>query len=205
MILRKGIKLFAVITMVNISIAAKAQDSGKLFFTTGVGLIKSPGRLHHVLHPSIAFNSGIEIMNKKKWFALGTVDFNSLKYNQLVKEDGSPYLFQNTNSSLFMLALAGGKNFYFGHNSWFTSLYAGGGYLNIGEPRLVQHSANIIEQQVNRKSSVFGKAGTRIAYKTKIKFLQTIYFDGSWWKSPAVVQDHKLNGISLFLGIRMGV
>ena len=179
-----------------------AQDSSRIFFTMGAGIIKSPGSLHHVLHPSVAFNSGIEITNKKNWFVQGTFDFNMLKYNQRQKEDGSPYLFQNTSSSLIMLALSGGKNFHFGHDKWVASLYTGGGYLNIGEPRLVDQAENTIRQEIVRKGSVFGKAGTRLGYKTKIKFLQTIYIDGSYWTSPLSVQGSKLSGVSLFLGAR---
>src|SRR5687768_2166769 len=115
--------------------ALMAQDSSKIFVTTGAGIIKSPGQVGKVLHPSIAFNSGIELVGKRNWLLQGTLDFNSLKYNQKVKEDGSPYLFQNTNSSLVMVAVNGGKNFPFAHNKWFASAYLGGGYLNIGEPR----------------------------------------------------------------------
>jgi hypothetical protein len=184
---------------------SSAQDSTKLLFTTGVGLIKSPGSLSKVFHPSIAFNSGLEIANKKHWFAQGAVDFNTLKYNQHLREDGSPYLFQNTSSSLIMLALNGGKNFPFANNKWFASSYIGGGYLNIGEPRLINHGENTIRQDISRKGSVFGKAGARLGYKTKIKFLGTIYFDGSWWKSPLTVQGSKLGGISLFVGARMSM
>src|SRR5688500_3679322 len=180
-----------------------AQDSSRIYLTTGAGLIKSPGSLSGVLHPSIAFNSGIEIVNKKNWFAQGTLDFNTLKYNQRIKENGSPYLFQNTSSSLFMAAVNGGKNFHFGHNKWFASVYTGGGYLNIGEPRLIDHIENTIKQEISRKGSVFGKLGTRLGYKTKIKFLQTIYFDGSYWRSPLDVQGAKLSGVSLFVGVRM--
>jgi hypothetical protein len=195
---------FVVMVMI-ICTAANAQDSSRIFFTTGAGLIKSPGSLSHVLHPSIAFNSGIELTNRKNWFVQGTLDFNSLKYNQRIKEDGSPYLFQNTNSSLFMAAVNGGKNFHFGQHKWFASLYTGGGYLNIGEPRLVDDSENTIKQEVSRKASVFGKAGTRFGYKTKIKFLQTIYFDGSYWTSPLKVQGSRLSGVSLFVGARMSM
>lgn len=180
-----------------------AQDSSKVFFTTGAGIIKSPGSLSNVFHPSIAFNSGIELVNKKNWFIQGTLDFNTLRYNQRIKEDGSPYLFQNTNSSLVMIALNGGKNFHFNHNKWFASVYTGGGYLNIGEPRLIDHEENTIRQEISRSGSVFGKAGTRICYKTKIKFLQTIYFDGAYWASPLKVQGSRLNGVSFFIGIRM--
>ena len=201
----KIIKTFLAIALLIISKETIAQDSSRIFFTTGAGLIKSPGSLHYVFHPSIAFNSGIEMVNKKNWFAQGTLDFNSLKYNQRIREDGSPYLFQNTSSSLFMAALNGGKNFHFGHNKWFASLYTGGGYLNIGEPRLIDITDNTIRQEISRKRSVFGKLGARLGYKTKIKFLQTIYVDGSYWRSPLTVQGSKLSGVSLFLGARMSI
>jgi hypothetical protein len=61
----------------------------------------------------------------------------------------------------------------------------------------------IIKQEVSRKGNVFGKVGTRVGYKTKIKFLQTIYFDGAYWRSPLNIQGGKLSGVSLFLGLRM--
>jgi len=203
--MKKFIGIIFIVTVLLVCKTSTAQDSSRVFFTTGAGLIKSPGSLSHVFHPSVAFNSGIEIVNKKNWFAQGTVDFNTLKYNQRIKEDGSPYLFKNTNSSLVMLAVNGGKNFHFGHNKWIASLYTGGGYLNIGEPRLVDDAENTIRQEISRKGRVFGKAGTRIGYRTKIKFLQTIYFDGSYWTSPLTVQGSKLNGVSLFIGARMSM
>jgi hypothetical protein len=185
--------------------ASMAQDSSRIFFTTGVGIIKAPGSLSSVFKPSIAFNSGIEAVNKKNWFLQATLDFNTLKYNQRIKEDGSPYLFHNTNSSLVMLALNGGKNFPIRGSRWFASAYTGGGYLNIGEPRLTLVSSNTIKQEVSRKGGVFAKAGTRIAYRSPIKLLQTIYFDGAWWTSPLAVQGSKLSGISLFIGARMSM
>ena len=182
----------------------KGQDNGKVFVTTGAGIIKSPGSLHKVFKPSIAFNSGLELVNKKNWFLQGSLDFYTLKYNQQFKEDESPYLFVNTTSSLVQIAVAGGKNFHFS-NKWFASLYSGGGYLNVGEPRLVDHADNIIKQKVSRKISVFGKAGTRVGYKTKSKLLQTIYFDGAYWASPLTIQGSRLSGVSLFLGARMSM
>lgn len=182
-----------------------AQDSSRIFFTTGAGIIKSPGSLSKVFHPSIAFNSGIEVVNKKNWFLQATVDFNSLKYNQRIRQDGSPYLFHNTNSSLVMIALNGGKNFPFRSSKWFASAYTGGGYLNVGEPRLINISENKIRQEVSRRSGVFGKVGTRIAYRSKIKFLQTVYFDGAWWASPLKVQGSAFSGISLSIGARMSM
>jgi hypothetical protein len=51
-----------------------AQDSSRVFVTTGAGIIKTPGALSNVFQPSIAFNSGIELVNKKNWFLQGTLD-----------------------------------------------------------------------------------------------------------------------------------
>lgn len=104
-----------------------------------------------------------------------------------------------------MVAVNGGKNFPFSNHRWFASGYLGGGYLNIGEPRLINVTENTIRQEVSRKGGVFGKAGTRIGYKTNIKFLQTIYFDGAFWASPLKAQGSKLNGFSFFLGARMSM
>ncbi|MFT3678915.1 MAG: hypothetical protein QM791_01505 [Ferruginibacter sp.] len=181
------------------------QDSSKIFFTTGTGIIKSPGALHHIIHPSLAFNSGIEFVNRSNWYLQASADFNSLKYNQHIKEDGSPFLFKNTSSSLIMLAISAGKNFHWGHRKWLTAVYTGGGYLNIGEPRLISVSENIIRQEVSRKTSAFGKAGVRLGYRTKSKFLQTIYIDGAWWISPLKIQQARLSGVSIFAGLRMGL
>ncbi|HNJ96217.1 MAG TPA: hypothetical protein PLS65_15665 [Ferruginibacter sp.] len=188
-----------------VTIACSAQRN-KFLFTTGVGLIKSPGGLSNVLHPSIAFNSGLEYTGKTNWFAQVTLDFNSLKYDQRNLDANSPYLFQRTSSSLVQGAVSGGYNIYLGRNNkWLLSPYAGGGYLNIGEPRLVRKEENVFRQQVVRMGGIFGKAGYRVGYKTKIKFLQTIYLDASWWQSPVTIQGAQLQGLSLFIGTRMSM
>ncbi|HAO46443.1 MAG TPA: autotransporter outer membrane beta-barrel domain-containing protein [Ferruginibacter sp.] len=188
---------------ISIAAACSAQQN-KFLFTTGIGLIKSPGGLSKVLHPSVAFNSGLEYTGKTNWFAQLTLDFNSLKYDQRKLDNGSPYLFQRTSSSLIQGAISGGYNIYFGRK-WLISPYAGGGYLNIGEPRLVMKDDVVFRQEVTRQGGIFGKAGSRFGYKTKIKFLQTIYLDASWWQSPVEIQGARLQGLSLFVGTRMSM
>ncbi len=185
-------------------VAAGSAQKNKFLFTTGVGLIKSPGALSKVIHPTVAFNSGLEYTGKTNWFAQVTLDFNSLKYDQRRLDESSPYLFQRTSSSLIQGAISGGYNIYLG-SKWLLSPYAGGGYLNIGEPRLVMKDDVVFMQEVKRKGGIFGKVGTRIGYKTKIKFLQTIYLDASWWQSPVKVQQARLQGVSLFVGTRMSM
>lgn len=185
--------------------SSNAQDSSKVFFTTGVGIIKSPGKPGKVFQPSIAFNSGIELVSKHKWYGQVTLDFNTLRYNQQLIEHGSPYLFKNANSSLFMIGINGGRVFQATDSKWFFSTYVGGGYLNLGQPRLQMDADNVIRQTVARESNIFGKTGTRIGYKTPIKFLQTIYFDASWFASPVKAQGFRLNGFSFFVGTRMSM
>lgn len=180
-----------------------SQGNGKLFLTTGVGIIKVRHSLIDVLKPTVAFNSGLEITGADHWFLQGTIDFNSLRYDQKFKDNTSPYLFQNTNSSLLVLGINGGKDFIINDKCFFSG-YAGGGYLNIGEPRVTLQNA-IVTQQVTREKNIFGRAGTRIAYNSPIRFLQKIYLDANWWISPVKVQGSQLNGFSFFLGTRMGM
>lgn len=183
----------------------KAQENGKLFFTTSFGLINAQGNFGKAFKSTLAFNSGVEMSLKKNWFSQLVFDFNALKYDQQIRDANSPYLFQNTNSSLLLLGINSGKNIYFRNRNWFTSIYAGGGYLNIGEPRVtVNNAAIIVKQDVARESNVFARGGYRIAYKTKSDFFQTIYFDASYWASPAKIQNGRVNGFSFYIGTRFG-
>jgi hypothetical protein len=180
-----------------------AQQNNKLFFTTGVGVIKVRHTLRDVLKPTVGFNSGLELINKQNWFLQGTLDFNTLKYDQKLKDENSPYLFRNTNSSLLMLGLNGGKNFKLSDNS-FISTYIGGGYLSVGEPRVtIQNS--VITQNLIRQGTIFGRGGTRYAFRSPIKFLQTLYIDANWWTAPIKVQGMQLNGFSFFITSRMAM
>lgn len=180
-----------------------AQQTSRLFFTTGVGVIKVRHTLRDVLKPAIGFNSGLELINKQDWFLQGTVDFNTLKYDQKVKDENSAYLFKNTSSSLLMLGLNGGKNFKLSDNS-FLSTYIGGGYLNIGEPR-VTIQTSVVTQNNYRQGNVFGRTGVRYALKSPIQFLQTLYLDANWWTAPIKVQGTQLNGFSFFITSRMAM
>jgi len=143
---------------------------------------------------------------KNNWFGRFVLDFNALKYDQKIRDANSPFLFQNTNSSLLLLGLNGGKNIYFKNPKWFISFYGGGGYLNVGEPKVtVDPTPNIATQDAVRKSSLFARSGTRLAYKTGSSFFQTVFIDGSHWISPAKVQGGNVNGFSFYIGPRFGV
>lgn len=198
--LRKIILIAIVALSVNQTFA---QQDSKLFFTTGVGVIKVRHTLRDVLKPAIGFNSGLELSNRQNWFLQGTVDFNTLKYDQKLKDENSPYLFKNTSSSLLMLGVNAGKNFKLSDNS-FLSTYIGGGYLNIGEPRVtIQNS--VITQNIIRQGNIFGRSGMRYGFKSPIQFLQTLYLDANWWTAPIKVQGMQLNGFSFFITSRMAM
>lgn len=194
-----------VMTGVVFSSFLSAQQSGKLFFTTALGVINPQGKFGNAVQSTLAFNSGVELALKKSWFAQAVFDFNALKYDQQIRDLSSPFLFQNTNSSLLLLGLNGGKNIPLKNPKWFISFYGGGGYLNVGEPRIsVDIVSNIVKQNVSRESNVFARSGSRLAYKTKSNFFQTLYLDMSYWVSPAKVQDGQVNGFSLYIGTRFG-
>jgi hypothetical protein len=197
--------IIAFVVTLSINQSLVAQENGKLFFTTAFGLINAQGKFANAFKSTLAFNSGVEMSLKKNWFGQLVFDFNALKYDQQIRDANSPFLFQNTNSSLLLLGVNGGKNIYFKNHKWFTSVYAGGGYLNIGEPRVtVNNVTNIAKQDVARESNVFARSGVRLAYTTKSKFFQTLYLDGSYWASPAKVQGGNVNGFSFYIGTRFG-
>lgn len=198
--------LFLLFISLSFSSILYAQEKGKIFFTTAFGLINAQGKFGDAYKSTITFNSGVELALKNNWFEQFVLDFNALKYDQQIRDNNSPYLFTNTNSSLLLLGSNFGRNIYLKNKKWFTSIYGGAGYLNVGEPRLnVDINSFIAKQEVVRVGSIFTRVGTRIAYKTKSSFFQTIFLDGSYWISPIEVQNGKVNGISFYIGTRFGV
>lgn len=201
----KKIKYLFVIIGITCCSVLSAQQSGKLFFTTALGVISPQGKFGNAVQSTLAFNSGVELSLKKNWFAQTVFDFNALKYDQQIRDVNSTFLFQNTNSSLLLLGLNGGKNIVLKNPKWFISFYTGGGYLNVGEPRVsVDGILNIVKQKVTRESNVFVRSGSRVAFKTKSNFFQTLYLDISYWVSPAKVQDGNVKGFSIYIGTRFG-
>jgi hypothetical protein len=184
----------------------KAQDSSKIFFTTSIGLLKPVSSFSNAYQNSLALNSGVEYRVGKYYFAQFVLDFNAVKYSQQVKDERSAYLFQNTSSSVLLAGFNFGRNFSLIHSGkLFLSTYAGAGYANIGEPRLIADNMNgIINQEVKRMSGIFKRAGARIALKTQSKLLQTIYFDASLWSANIVVQNSRPKAFSFLVGTRFG-
>lgn len=186
--------------------AQKSKEQSGIQLNTGAGINKIQGPLGKTFRSTVAFNSGFEKSIRNNWYGQLEVNFNSLKYDQQKKDSNSDYLFQNTNSSLFMAGLNIGKDFHWGNTGWFNSIYTGTGYINIGEPRIsLDLINNIITQSVVRRAGILGKGGTRIGYTTKSKLLQTIYIDGSYWISTLKTNDKAVRSISVFLGIRMAM
>ncbi len=183
---------------------AQTSNDNKLHLTTGVGVNMIQGVLGKTFRSTVAFNSGVEKTFPHHWFGQAEVNFNTLRYDQQVKDENSQYLFQNTNSSLLMLGINGGKDFLFGNSLWFGSAYIGTGYINIGEPRISVDEINeIVVQSVVRKGGILGKVGGRIGINTRSRFLQTLYIDGSYWTSSLRTQERSVNSFSLFIGMRM--
>jgi hypothetical protein len=186
-----------------ISLTAMAQDSTKFYIFSGIGVINGLGTFGKSVKPSLAFNSGIELKLRKNVFCQLSVDFNALTYNQQHIENNSPYLFQNTNSTLLVVGLNIGYQFAKPNTRLSGFAYVGSGYLNIGEPRVTLNSANTIVQSVSNTSNIFGRGGFRIGYKTNSAFFQTIYVDTTYWASPAVAQRGNVKGISILIGTRI--
>ena len=183
----------------------KAQDTSRLYIFSGVGVINGQGIFGKSVKPSLGFNSGLELKLKGNLFSQVSVDFNSLKYNQRNIDASSTYLFQNANSTLLMVGLNIGFNFNRPHSKWSGFVYLGSGYLNIGEPRVKLEKENTIVQSVISQSSIFGRGGFRVGYKTNSAFFQTLYLDTNYWTSSATVQGGKVSGFSILFGTRLTI
>jgi hypothetical protein len=182
-----------------------AQDSSKFYFTTAAGIFAPVSTFSKAYKNSLALNSGIEYKFSKNYFTQFVLDFNAVKYNQQVKDENSSYLFQHTNSSVFLAGLNLGRNISISKSGkFFVSPYVGFGYANIGEPRLMLKSSGIIEQEVTRMTGIYAKQGARIGYRTSSKILQTLYIDVAYLSANIHVQDSRPKAFSFLVGTRFG-
>ena len=184
---------------------SNAQDSSKFYFTTAVGIFAPVSSFSKAYENSLALNSGIEYQFSKHYFTQFVLDFNAVKYNQQVKDANSSYLFQHTNSSVFLAGFNLGRNILISKSGkFFTSPYVGFGYANIGEPRLKLKNAGIIEQEVARMAGIYAKQGVRVGYRTSSKLLQTLYIELAYLSANIHVQDSRPKAFSFLVGTRFG-
>jgi hypothetical protein len=201
-----GCRLLLPLLLLSFTALVKAQDTSKIFFTTSAGLLNPVSSFSNAYKNSLALNSGIEYKFSKYYFAQFVLDFNAVKYNQQVKDVSSAFLFRETNSAVFLAGFNVGRNFPLTPSGkLFASVYAGIGYANVGEPRLVVDNVHgIIKQQVTRMQGVFERAGARLAYNTKSKVLQTLYIDMYYWSAGIRVQNSRPKAFSFLIGTRFG-
>jgi hypothetical protein len=186
----------------------KAQKAIKFYSTTSIGMLKPVSQFKAAYQNSLALNSGFEYAISPTYFGQFVLDYNAIKYNQQIKDANSEYLFQKTNSSVFLAGINFGRNFYFSKSKKvFFSGYLGLGYANIGEPRLsVDNRTTIITQNVTRMKGLFIRRGSRIAFKTNLKMVQTLYLDASYWTANTInIQNSKPKALSLLVGFRSGI
>jgi hypothetical protein len=202
--MKKPKLLLIALFLLTIKIQAQQKES-KIAITSSVGLLIPQSKFAKSYSTSLAFNSGIEYSLKKGFFIQGVIDFNSVKYSQQVREGIDDFLFQKTNSSVFLLGLNLGNNIPLTHSKrFFLAPYLGLGYLNIGEPRLsINNQDKVITQSVRRMQSIYYKGGLRFLINTNTKALQTIYLDVSSWKSPIEIQSSKAQAWSVFGGTKI--
>jgi len=191
---------------VSFSIISFSQKDNQTYLTTGVGLNEVLGKLNKAFRSTVAFNSGIEKPFGKNWYGQVDLNFNSLRYDQQALDESSPYLFRNANSSLFLIGVNGGRDFKFGNSPWFSSLYVGTGYLNIGKPRVnLDEINNTVTQTVVRKNGIVAKGGGRIAFQTKSALFQTLYLDASLLTSTVKTEGYYFKTFGIFVGTRMSM
>lgn len=197
--------LFSLIAW-GIFLSANAQYDNKLHLNTGIGINNIQGKLKNTFGSTIAFNSGFERSFDKHLYGQIEVSLNTLKYDQQVKDDNSPYLFQNTTTSFFMIGTNWGYDFHLCRSQWFTSLYGGTGFLTLGKPRVtIDEVNNVAIQKIIRVNGFFGKAGGRIGLNTGSNTFHTLYIDGSWMTSTVKSEGSTFRNVAVFIGMRMAM
>lgn len=204
--MKKSCFLFFGISICFTPFLVLAQDSSKLYFSSSVGLLKPLSAFAKSYNTSLALSSGIEYRIAKRYFLLGEVGLNAVKYNQQNIDKSSAYLFQNTKSSVISLGLNVSRIIKPKPADAFSlSPYVGIGYINIGEPRLlVDKTSQIIKQKVLRMQGLFTKIGTRFSYKTNTKAIQNVFFDVSYWNAYLLVQESKPQAFIFVFGTKIG-
>ncbi|MDN3585967.1 hypothetical protein QWY86_04765 [Pedobacter aquatilis] len=183
-----------------------AQETTKIAVTTGFGIISFPPGLSSVLKSSVTFNSGLELKLKKNWFIQGDVSLNSIGYDQTIRENASVFLFKNANSSLFQISLSGGYLFRFLPSKFGLAVYGGPGFQRFGEPRVANDNlAQVTTQNNVFSTSIYGKVGSRLSYKTNSSFLQTIYVEATYFTSSIQVQQYRLQGFTYCIGTKFSL
>lgn len=197
--------LLAIVLLPSFALICNAQDSSKFYFTTAVGIFAPVSAFSKAYENSLALNSGIEYQFSKHYFTQFVLDFNAVKYNQQIKDESSTYLFQHTNSSIFLAGFNLGRNILIGKSGkFFASPYGGFGYTNIGEPRLTLKNSGIIEQEVTRMTGIYARLGARVGYRTSSKVLQTLYIDVAYLSANIHVQDSRPTAFSFLAETRFG-
>ncbi len=198
--------LFVALFLVIFAVSVNAQDSSKSYFTTSAGIFSPVAAFSKSFGNSLALNSGIEYKFSKHYFTQFVLDLNAVKYNQQVKDANSSYLFQHTNSAVFLAGLNVGRNVSIANSGkLFISPYVGFGYANIGEPRLtLKDAGSIIKQEITRMGGVYARQGLRVGYGTKSKVLQTLYLDASYISMDINVQNSKPRAFAFLIGTRFG-
>ena len=197
--------LLAVAFLSGFAIISNAQDSSKFYFTTAAGIFAPVSAFSKAYKNSLALNSGIEYQFSKYYFTQFVLDFNAVKYNQQVRDGNSSYLFQHTNSPIFLAGFNFGRNISISKSGkFFASPYIGFGYANIGEPRLTMKNTGIFEQEVTRMTGIYAKQGVRAGYRTSSKILQTLYIDLAYLSANIHIQDSRPRAFSFLAGTRFG-
>ena len=183
---------------------ANAQDSSKIHFSSSIGILIPLSSFSKSFENSLSLSSGIEYSLKNNYFLLGEIGFNSIKYNQQIKDNTSDFLFQNTNSMLIELGLKIGKNFKIKPIHRFsTSPYLGLAYINFGEPRLVVDlNSKYIKQQINRTQGLSINLGTRVNYKPQVKFIENLFIDLTLFNSNIDLQNSKPQALTFKIGTK---
>jgi hypothetical protein len=204
--MKMKINFLSIILFLSLKIAIAQDSTSKTYITSSVGVLVPLSKFANAYEKSLALTSGFGYKLPKNFIAEFGFEFNAVKYNQVVLDANSNFLFKNTNSSILMAGISLLKKVPLNsQKSVFLAPYIGFGYTNIGEPRLnVNLQKNIISQSTRRMQGVYAKSGLKLIIKTKSKMLKTVFLDPSIWSSSIRVQGSSAQAFTLRAGTIIG-
>jgi hypothetical protein len=184
-----------------------AQDStNKTYITSAVGILVPISNFANAYEKSLALTSGFGYKLPRNLLLEFGFEFNAVKYNQVIIDANSSFLFKNTNSSILLAGVSLLQNVPLNTpKTFFLAPYIGTGYINIGEPRLkVDLDKKTIDQSIRRMSGIYVKTGAKIIVKSKYKIAKTLFLDPSIWTSNINVQQSTARAFSIRVGTIIG-
>lgn len=176
--------------------------NGKVYIVSGsLGYGAPLGKTSEVLTGRLASSWGMDISLPNRHYVLyPSIDYWSFGYNQLEKDDRTPYFVENSRASYYNVNLSIGTRRQFRKLNIYTTIGPSMGLFS--EPRANLTASNTIRNEFDSRLMLGAKVSAGADYKLKGFF---IYTDLGLMHGFAKVQQKPLNILSFYIGLKSDI